>query len=87
MNTPFSPYYAIQMLSKLGSPGDQMVTSSSGNALVRTHAVRRANGSLDVLIDNEDPSTTYTVSLSYNNFTPSGSPTVFTLANNGHLDH
>jgi Cellulose binding domain/Fibronectin type III domain len=83
VNTPFSPYYAIQMLSKLGGPGDQMVTSSSANALVRTHAVRRANGSLDVLIDNEDPSTTYSVSLNYNNFTPSGSPTVFTLANNG----
>ncbi|QUQ64274.1 cellulose binding domain-containing protein [Kutzneria sp. CA-103260] len=83
VNTPFSPYYAIQMLSKLGSPGDQMVTSSSANALVRTHAVRRANGSLDVLIDNEDPSTTYSVGLNYNNFTPSGSPTVFTLANNG----
>ncbi|MFC0541681.1 cellulose binding domain-containing protein [Kutzneria chonburiensis] len=83
VNTPFSPYYAIQMLSKLGSPGDQMVTSSSANALVRTHAVRRANGSLDVLIDNEDPSTTYSISLNYNSFTPSGSPTVFTLANNG----
>jgi cellulase/cellobiase CelA1 len=60
-----------------------MVTSSSANALVRTHAVRRANGSLDVLIDNEDPSTTYSVGLNYSNFTPSGSPTVFTLANNG----
>jgi len=83
VNTPFSPYYAIQMLSKLGSPGDQMVTSSSANALVRTHAVRRANGSLDVLIDNEDPTTTYSVGLNYNNFTPTGSPTVFTLANNG----
>ncbi|MFC0438876.1 cellulose binding domain-containing protein [Kutzneria buriramensis] len=83
VNTPFSPYYAIQMLSRLGSPGDQMVTSSSANPLVRTHAVRRANGSLDVLIDNEDPSTTYSVGLNYNNFTPSGSPTVFTLANNG----
>jgi hypothetical protein len=82
VNTPFSPYYGIQMLSKLGSPGDQMVTSSSGNSLVRTHAVRRADGSLDILIDNEDPSTTYTIGLNYSNFTPSGSPTVFTLANN-----
>ncbi|HEY0500155.1 MAG TPA: cellulose binding domain-containing protein [Kutzneria sp.] len=83
VNTPFSPYYAIQMLSRLGSPGDQMVTSSSATALVRTHAVRRANGSLAVLIDNEDPSSTYSVNLNYSNFTPTGSPTVFTLANNG----
>ena len=30
---------------------------------MRVHAVRRAGGSLDVLIDNEDPSNSYTVSL------------------------
>jgi len=82
-DTPFSPYYAVEMLSKLGSPGDQMVSSSSSNALVRVHAVHTAGGSLDVLIDNEDPSNSYTVNLSYNGFTASGSPTVYTLANNG----
>jgi hypothetical protein len=81
--TPFGPYYGIEMLSKLGSPGDQMVSSTSGNALVRVHAVRRAGGSLDVLIANEDPSNAYTVGLTYNGFTPSGSPTVYTYANNG----
>jgi hypothetical protein len=82
VNTPFSPYYGIQTLSRLASPGDQMVTSSSSNPLLRVHAVRRANGGVNVLVDNEDPSTTYTVNLTYNNFTPSGGPTVFTLANN-----
>jgi Cellulose binding domain/Fibronectin type III domain len=81
-DTPFAPYYGIEMLSKLGSPGDQMVTATSGNALLRVHAVRRAGGGLDVLIDNEDPSNSYTVGLSYSGFTPSGSPTVYTLANN-----
>jgi hypothetical protein len=81
-DTPFAPYYAIEMLSKLGSPGDEMVTSSSANALVRVHAVKRADGNLDVLIDNEDPSNSYTVNLGYSNFTASGSPTVDTLANN-----
>jgi hypothetical protein len=81
--TPFAPYYGIAMLSKLGSPGDEMVTSSSSNALVRVHAVRRAGGSLDVLIDNEDPSNAYTVSLATSGFTASGSPTVYTYANNG----
>jgi hypothetical protein len=81
--TPFSPYYAIELLSKLGSPGDEMVTSTSANALVRVHAVRRAGGNLDVLIENEDPSNSYTANLTYNGFTPSGSPTVYTLADNG----
>ena len=82
VDTPFAPYYGIEMLTKLGAPGDEMVTSTSSNALVRVHAVRRAGGSLDVLIDNEDPSNSYTVGLSYSGFTPSGSPTVYTLGNN-----
>ena len=80
--TPFAPYYAVEMLSKLGSPGAQMVTSTSGNSLVRTHAVRAADGSLNVLIDNEDPANSYAVSLAYSGFTPNGSPTVYTFANN-----
>ena len=81
-DTPFAPYYGIAMLSKLGSPGDEMVTSTSSNALVRVHAVRRAGGSLDVLIDNEDPANAYTVSLATSGFTASGTPTVYTYANN-----
>jgi hypothetical protein len=83
VDTPFAPYYGLQMLTKLAAPGDQMVGSSSGNSLVRVHAVRRADGSLSVLIDNEDPANSYTANLSYNGFTPAGSPTVYTLADNG----
>jgi Cellulose binding domain/Fibronectin type III domain len=81
--TPFAPYYAVTMLSKLGSPGDTMVNSASSNSLVKVHAVRRAGGSLDLLIDNEDPASSYTVSLAYSGFTPSGPPTVYSFANNG----
>jgi len=80
--TPFAPYYGIAMISKLGSPGDQMVTSTVSNPLVKVHAVRRSGGSLDVLLENEDPGNSYTVSLTYNGFTPSGTPTVSTYANN-----
>ncbi len=83
VDTPFAPYYGVQMLTKLAAPGDQMVGVTSGNTLVRTHAVRRADGSLSVLIDNEDPSNSYTANLTYNGFTPTGGPTVYTLANNG----
>jgi hypothetical protein len=83
LDTPFASYYGVQTLTKLAAPGDQMVGTSSGNALVRVHGVRRADGSLSVLIDNEDPSNSYTANLGYNGFTPAGSPTVSTLANNG----
>jgi Cellulose binding domain len=82
VDTPFAPYYAIEMLSKLAAPGDTMVTSSSSQSLLRVHAVRDTSGNLNLLIDNEDPSNSYTVSLALNGFTPSGTPTVYTLANN-----
>ena len=82
VETPFAPYYAIEMLTKLGSAGDELVTSTSSSSLVRVHAVRATDGSLNVLIDNEDPSNSYTASLTYNGFTPNGSPTVYTFANN-----
>lgn len=81
-DTPFAPYYGIEMLSKLAAPGSTMVTSTSSQALVKVHAVRDTGGNLNVLIDNEDPSNAYTVSLSESGFTPSGTPTVYTLANN-----
>ena len=48
------------------------------NALVRVHAVRPADGNLDLLIDNEHPSNSYAVNLAYNGFTPNGWPTVYT---------
>jgi len=83
VDTPFAPYYAVEMISKLGTPGDEMVASTSGNSLLRVHAVRTADGALNVLIDNEDPSNSYTVSLAYSGFTPSGSPTVYTFAAKG----
>ena len=82
VDTPFQPYYAAEMLSRLAAPGDQMVTSSSGNALLRVHAVRTAGGALNVLIGNEDPGNSYPVNLTYNGFTPSGAATVYTLASN-----
>jgi hypothetical protein len=82
VNTPFAPYYAMMLLSKLASPGDEMVGSSSGNSLIRVHAVQTSGGNMDVLVENEDPSNSYTVGLNYDGFTPSGSsPTVYTYDN------
>ena len=83
VETPFAPYYAVELLSELGSPGDTMVNAGSGNPLVRVHAVRRAGGGLNVLIENEDPSNPYTAGLTLNGFTAAGSPTVSTYVNGG----
>lgn len=82
VDTPFAPYYGIEMLSKLAAPGGTMVTATASQSLLKVHAVRDASGNLNVLIDNEDPSNSYAVSLTYNGFTAAGTPTVYTLGNN-----
>ena len=82
VDTPFAPYYAMEMLTKLAAPGYTMVTSTSSQALLRVHAVKDSGGNLNVLIDNEDPANSYTVGLTTSNFTASGTPTVYTLASN-----
>jgi hypothetical protein len=79
LNTPFPPYYAISMLSKLGLPGDTMVNAGTDQQLVTAHAVRNANGDLSVMLINKDPANSYQVSLHYAGFTPAaGAPTVYT---------
>jgi hypothetical protein len=79
INTPFPPYYAISMLSKLGRPGDQMVRAGTNQQLVAAHAVKQANGNLAVMLVNKDPANSYTVDLHYAGYTPSAAtPTVYT---------
>ncbi len=81
--TPFAPYYGIQMLTKLGAPGDTLVRTASSQSLLTVHAVKRSNGDVDLLFVNKDPSNAYTANLSYSGFTPSSAtPTVYTYAQN-----
>ncbi len=83
-NTPFAPYYGIEMLSRLGRAGDTLVRASSSTSLLSTHAVKRANGDLDVMLINKDPNNSYTVNLGYSGFSPSPSaPTVYSYLSNG----
>jgi hypothetical protein len=78
-DTPFPPYYAISMLSKLGLPGDTMVNAGTDQQAVDAYAVRNANGDLSVMLVNTDPANSYQADLNYAGFTPSGAtPTVYT---------
>jgi hypothetical protein len=80
--TPFPPYYALQMLSFLGKAGDTMVASSSSQSLLAVHAVRQANGKLAVLLDNKDPNNSYTVSLGINGYSASSTATIYSYTQN-----
>jgi hypothetical protein len=83
LDTPFAPYFGIQMIAKLGAPGDTLVHTASSTSGVSSHAVLRANGDLDVMLINKDPANDATVSLSYTGFTPSSAaPTVYSYLKN-----
>ncbi|WP_307873005.1 cellulose binding domain-containing protein [Paractinoplanes ovalisporus] len=82
LNTPFAPYYALKLMGQFARPGDRFVGAGTDNALIGSHAVRRANGDLAVLLINKDPDAARTVALNYHGFTPAaGAPTVASFVN------
>jgi len=81
VDTPFPAYYGLQLLGQFIHPGDTLVSASSTSSLVRSFAVKKADGSLRVMLVNDDPTNSYTVNLAYSGFTPSAAvPPVATLA-------
>ncbi|WP_327587607.1 cellulose binding domain-containing protein [Nonomuraea sp. NBC_00507] len=82
LNTPFAPYYALQMMSKFARPGDQFVRAATDQPKVTAHAARRPNGDLAVMLINTSSDTSYPITLDYSGFRPaSGAATVLTHTN------
>ena len=75
--TPFATYYGLQMLNYLGKAGDTLVSASSSNSLLVVHAVKQANGSLALLLINEDLNNTTVASVSVSGDTPASTGTVY----------
>jgi Cellulose binding domain/Fibronectin type III domain len=83
-DTPFPAYYGLDLLGSFIQPGSTLVSASSSQSLVQSYAATESNGDLRVLLVNDDPTNSYTVSLNYAGFTPaSGAPTVATLSGTG----
>jgi hypothetical protein len=81
LNTPFAPYHALRMLSRFVRPGDQLVTAASSDPLVRSHAARRPDGGLAVMLVNQDPDAAKSTSLRYSGYTAAAGATVLTYGN------
>jgi hypothetical protein len=62
-NTPFPPYYGVQMFSRAASPGDRFLAVTSSRPTLVAHAVRRKNGKVAVMLINEDPDHDSTVTV------------------------
>jgi hypothetical protein len=71
------------VITKLGAPGDTLVRATSSTSLISAHAVRRADGTLAVMLINKDPANAAAVTMSYSGFTPSSAtPTVYSYLKN-----
>jgi hypothetical protein len=82
LNTPFAPYYGLKMLNLFARSGDQFIRAGTDEPLVDAYAVRRPNGDLAVLLVNEDPDNTRTVTINYAGYTPAATaPQVHTFTN------
>ncbi|MGW4642959.1 cellulose binding domain-containing protein [Sphaerisporangium sp. NPDC004334] len=82
LNTPFAPYFALQMMSRFARPGDRFLRAATDQPKVVAHAVRRPDGDLAVLLLNTSADTSYPVTIGYAGFAPAGAaPTVLTHTN------
>jgi hypothetical protein len=52
-NTPFPPYFGVQLVSKLVEPGDQLIAIKSDKPTIRAHASLRQDGRIGLLLINE----------------------------------
>lgn len=80
--TPFPSYYGLQMLNKVGKPGDVMVSASSNQSGLTVHAVKQAGGNLALLLINKDAVNSYAASISISGYTPASSATAYTYGKN-----
>jgi hypothetical protein len=67
VNTPFPPYFGVQMVHYLARPGDGFVAASSDNDLVGAYAAIRKDGYLGIMLINKDPKNAATVQVSVQN--------------------
>ena len=54
-NTPFPPYYGVQLVSQFMKVGDTFVDCVSDRSKLVAHAVRHGSGKVGVLLINQDP--------------------------------
>ena len=70
VNTPFPPYWGYRLANLMASPGDSYVTATSDRALLLVHSAVRKDGSLGLMLVNEDPGNATTATVHLSGFTP-----------------
>jgi hypothetical protein len=64
LDTPAEAYYGMQMASLAARPGDSLVDTTSSSPMLVTHAVKRKDGSVAVVLINKHPNQPFEINLS-----------------------
>ncbi len=70
---PYPSYFAEQLASKIVQAGGKVVSASSSISTLDVFAVKEANGHLDLLVINKNPTAATTVPFTIQGFTPTSS--------------
>jgi hypothetical protein len=81
VDTPDGPWYGASLSSTIARPGDTMVSTSSSNSLLRTHAVKRTDGQTGIVLLNDDPSNNTSVTVNVSGATLAGTGTQYNFGN------
>ncbi|WP_369386400.1 hypothetical protein AB5J72_01420 [Streptomyces sp. CG1] len=68
LNRPYPSYYGYGMASRLAAPGARLVPATGAGSPIVTHAAIQRNGTLVVLVENEDPRASHDVRLNYTGY-------------------
>jgi alpha-L-arabinofuranosidase len=87
VDTPFPPYYGMRLVGAMARTGGALVPVSTGDPLVVGHAVREPDGSLAVLVLNENPTASVRVRLDLCGARVGGRETVLTYGSGDSAVH
>ncbi len=77
-DTPFPAYYGMRLFGTVARPGGRPVPVTTSDPLVVGHAVREADGTLAVLLSNEDPTNAHRIRVSLQGYHADRDATVLT---------
>ena len=77
VDVPYPTYFAEELASKMIADGDTVVSAASNDIDLSAYAVRQADGHLDLLVINKNPSSSLTEQFQIQGFQPSGQATIW----------
>ncbi|HWA84881.1 MAG TPA: immunoglobulin domain-containing protein [Opitutus sp.] len=76
-SAPYPTYYAMRLLSHFARGGDTVIKATSDDSLLAGYAVKRADGTLTLLVVNKSPTATASTSFTISGFTPAAVATTY----------